>query len=342
MKILLLADLHHKNIEYFVDYQLSFLKNLINLIQNKKIDRLFILGDVMDNRFVLDIRILNLFRDVYSEISKYVDIYIICGNHDKYHNNINSINSLDSIFVSKNNHIIVDRPFKIDNCVLVPFINESNIEKITDFISKNNSSNNYLFGHFELSGFRLSPTGNRISKHTQLYRTDYDHYKKVFSGHFHSKQEKNNVLYVGSPYQLSFDELEEKGIFILDTDTDKLDFICNRNEIYKKFYIEEDSDLTILKDITNKIVKIYVNSSDPEFLSLVELEIEKYAPKTCNTYSKNIDIIKTEENDDASNFENDLHEGFLDSLNYDTYSEKEVLSKIFKKTYDLMKNVVNN
>ena len=338
MRILILNDLHHKNNDFFINYQVNFLKGITSLLKKKDIDNIFILGDIMDNKFLLDINVMNTFRDIYSEMSKYVkQILVSCGNHDTYFNNKNNVNPLYTLFISENNKIIIDEAFKLENCVIVPWINESNTNIITDFVSKNNNENNYLFGHFELSGFKLNSVGSIISKHSQIFRTDYDKYKKVFSGHFHSKQDKNNVIYTGAPYQLNFGELDEKGIHILDTKTNEIEFIKNKKDIFRKIYIDDENDVDKLRGIKDKIVKVYVNINDIEFINNIDIEIEKNKPEKFELIVKEIEIEEKENDDKINNINEDLNNKFLESLIYDDEKEKKIISEIFNKTLKIVK-----
>jgi DNA repair exonuclease SbcCD nuclease subunit len=55
---------------------------------------------------------------------------------------------------------------------------------------------------------------------------ELNQYEKVFSGHYHSKQENGNVLYTGTPIATTFAEANEQhGIHILDTTTGEIEFV---------------------------------------------------------------------------------------------------------------------
>jgi hypothetical protein len=56
----------------------------------------------------------------------------------------------------------------------------------------------------------------------------FQRYEKVLSGHFHCKQDKDNIYYLGTQYQITFADLDDpKGFHILDTETRELEFIEN-------------------------------------------------------------------------------------------------------------------
>ena len=89
----------------------------------------------------------------------------------------------------------------------------------------------YVFGHFEITDFYMMPG---VKAKNGLTIKDFKN-KKVFSGHYHIRQEKDNIIYLGTPYQLNFgDAGNEKGFYILDTETNELQFFPNT---YNKKYL---------------------------------------------------------------------------------------------------------
>ena len=334
MKILILSDLHHQNDDFMFEYQTKFLKSLKSLVVKKKITHIIIMGDVLDNKKIIDIHMASVFRTIYDELSELCKIIVSLGNHDCYFKTTNDTNS-PSFILNPDIYIVEEIPIKLENCIIVPWIHENNAKEISDFVSKHNHEDNYLFGHFELNGYIMS--GGKVCRKSQLYRPDYDKYKKVFSGHFHKRQEKNNVLYTGTAYQMNFGELDQKGIHILDTETGELEFIRNKKDLFMKIVIDEDSDLDILKNITGKKVNLYINSTDRNFANMVEMEVEKYSPYKCLTFYKDIDVEENKE--EINNIEGDLNEDFLNNLKFENNREEEIIRKIYLNTYNFVKKI---
>ena len=334
MKILILNDLHHQNDNFMFEYQTKFLKSLKKLIAKKNITHIIIMGDVLDNKKIIDINMASVFRSIYDELSELCKIIVSLGNHDCYFKTTNDTNS-PSFILNSNIQIVEEIPIKIENCVIVPWINENNTKEISEFVSKYNHKYNFLFGHFELNGYVMS--AGKVCQKSQLYRPDYDKYKKVFSGHFHTRQEKNNVLYTGTPYQMNFGELDQKGVHILDTETGKTEFIKNKKDLFMKIIIDEESDLSILKNIKGKKVNLYINSTDREFANVVEMEVEKYSPYKCLTFYRDIDVEENEE--EINNIEGDLNEDFLNKLKFENEKEAKIIRKIYLDTYNFVKKI---
>ena len=77
----------------------------------------------------------------------------------------------------------------------------------------------------------------------------FDRYEKVLSGHFHCRQEKDNIYYLGTQYQITFADLEErKGFHVLDTETRDIEFVENPYQMFHKLhYNDEDGPVDISK-----------------------------------------------------------------------------------------------
>jgi hypothetical protein len=153
---------------------------------------------------------------------------------------------------------------KID---IIPWICPDNEVEITNFISK--SKSDFCIGHFELAGFEMD-RGNIC---TDGWNADQlKRYEMVMSGHFHHKSKIGNVLYVGSPYEMSWaDYNDPRGFHIFDTATRELEFVVNPHSIFSKiYYNDEDTDYKAddetLKKYSGKYVKVVVVKKTNAFM----------------------------------------------------------------------------
>jgi len=335
---LLITDLHHGNStsEYDIKYQLDHLEWLKEIIKEYNCDGVINCGDTHDKRMIASFRIIELFKQKHREISEMVEnMYIIAGNHDNYYTNSNQITSLPSFFQSPNQILIQDEGFVDPSGKLffIPWINESNSERLSEFVRGNNRKGNFLFSHLEQGGFRH---GGTFSKNNQLYISDFSKYDKVFSGHFHEKQEQGNLIYLGNGYQKDFGELERKFVHVLNEKTGEIIPIENRNWIYKKILIEnEDSEETIKEkcfDIENKKVRIYIDSSDTNFIIECEKIINSFKPYTRTITSKNPDIEYEEEmsTENINKTDEEMNLEFLDKICYNNKEQKECVFDNFE------------
>jgi hypothetical protein len=57
----------------------------------------------------------------------------------------------------------------------------------------------YIFGHLELPGFKMN-ANVEMPDTGELNITHFQHQDKIFSGHFHMRQTKGKITYIGNPF----------------------------------------------------------------------------------------------------------------------------------------------
>jgi DNA repair exonuclease SbcCD nuclease subunit len=144
----------------------------------------------------------------------------------------------------------------------------------------------------------------------------------VFSGHYHLRQHNKNVYYLGSPYQITFNDCgTKKGFHIFDNTTDKLEFVVNSNSIFHTIiYDDTKKDYSSVKvpNYNNCYLKILVanktnpylfdryieqiNDSSPAHINIIEeidvsikdADIEFLSEDTLTLINKEIDLISVD------------------------------------------------
>ena len=245
MKIALINDTHfgaRSDSQLFFDYFMKFFDEVFfpYLLKNN-IKTVIHAGDLMDRRKFVNFNILNQVRERFMEkIHEHgIQFHCILGNHDVYYRNTNKVNSLRELFDS--DIIVYETPviknFDGLDIALVPWINKENYNDSIDFIK--NAAAPILIGHLELDGYQVM----RGINHVGGMRPDiFDRYEKVFSGHFHCRQDRGNIYYLGTQYQITFSDLEEKkGFHILDTDTRDVEFIENPNRMFHRLLYNDEN-----------------------------------------------------------------------------------------------------
>ena len=62
----------------------------------------------------------------------------------------------------------------------------------------------------------------------------------VMSGHFHHKSDDGQIYYLGTPYEIYWNDWQDpKGFHIYDTETRELERIVNPYSIYEKIYYDD-------------------------------------------------------------------------------------------------------
>jgi hypothetical protein len=154
----------------------------------------------------------------------------------------------------KNITIIKDKTEKIINgkrCCFQPWMLEN--EEV------NFDGHDYVFGHFEVYGCNLSMTN--IDLHSKLTPDSFLTNTRVFSGHYHLHHSKQNILYIGTPYQMSWSDFGNNcGFYVLNEDF-SVEHISNAvSSIYIKISVwgenEESTHIEINNGSNNMLVSL--------------------------------------------------------------------------------------
>lgn len=268
-KIFLIGDSHiglgfpNKTDRWFNVHKEYFSEFLIPLLKREVTegDIIVHLGDLFDNRNVIPINLLNYGMDVVEEISKIAPLHIIIGNHDLWSKSSSEINSIRP-FRWIPNVSIYDSPRVLEfngvNILMMPYIENriDQIKTINEF-----SDCDYLFCHSDLNGCKMHLTSVAHKNSDKIDIVDFKPFRRVMSGHIHIVQKMNNFQFVGSIFQMDRNDMgDQKGIFVLDTNNDSVDFFPNNvSPVFRRFSIRDESDIEKLDDI--KDTKDYIDLS---------------------------------------------------------------------------------
>lgn len=229
-------------------------------LRENNITEIIQLGDIFDRRKYINFVSLTEAKKYFFDYIQQnnITLHILVGNHDIYYRNTLSVNSIELLLKEYSNIRIYKEPKTIfDNIDMIPWICEENQEQIMQFL--NNSRSTFCMGHFEFAGFEMDK-GNFC--HEGLNHKDFSRYEKVISGHFHHKSQKNNILYAGTPYEMTWaDYNDQKGFHILDTQDWDLKFIQNPFIIFSKLHYDDTDDgldNIVFDDYKNKYTKVVV------------------------------------------------------------------------------------
>jgi len=267
-RIFLLSDLHIgvranslewlQNIKiFFKDFYIPYIKENV-----KENDHLFILGDIFDNRQLLDIYMMNTAIDIIIELAEILPICILTGNHDiykKYDTDINSIAALrfiPNVFVFQKPTIVTNGNSKI---LILPWI--GNKEDEENYIHTNNNID-YVFAHIDINGFKYDNGREIKTSGANLFKFKKN-IKKLFSGHIHKRQEIGNFIYIGSPYHTKRSDIgNSKGLYLFNPETDSFSFILNDfSPIFQRIFLEGILELSLddtIKLLNNNYTDIIV------------------------------------------------------------------------------------
>tara|TARA_Y100000114_G_scaffold36710_1_gene32204 strand:+ start:3808 stop:4854 length:1047 start_codon:yes stop_codon:yes gene_type:complete len=320
MRIAILTDTHfgaRNDSQQFLDYFLGFIENqFLPECEKQNIDTVLHLGDLMDRRKFVNFNTLNQVRERFIERlqERNMKMYCLIGNHDTYYKNTNQVNSLTELFGERYDCFIpIDEP--TDICLggktfgMVPWINKENKEQCDNFLK--DSKADIMCGHFELSGYEVL---RGVKFDGGMSDNLLKRFDEVWSGHFHMKHYKNNVRYMGTPYQITFSDLyESKGFYIYDTDSGDLEFIENPEKMFLHINYKDNTDIDDLSEYENKFIKVFVDEkkSQTKFDTFID-----------NLYDAKVGSVTIVENEESLVEDTDVADMSLDTLSL-IYKEAE-------------------
>lgn len=295
------SNVWHQNI-------LDFAKWTVDVFLKRNITEIIIPGDIFHNRNEISVNTLSMAKEIF-EIFKDFKVYISTGNHDCYYKDRSDINSI-SLLDGWNNITVVDKqPLVLTTdfdkkIALIPWGTElTNIPEV-----------DICFGHFEINSFKVNAF--KTCDHGMDSSHLLDKCPYVISGHFHHrdhrKYSKGDILYVGSPYQQNFGDIDsERGIYIFDLKNNKYEFI--ENNISPKHYkisLSQIVDQSITSEkikeiIPNNMISLSVDVNFPtDKLSLLISKLQKLNPKFFRTDYKHFKEYSSQSSEDSFNVVN--------------------------------------
>ena len=279
MKIAIITDQHfgaRKNSKLFHDYFLKFYNDIFfPYLEEHGITTIVDMGDTFDSRKGVDFSALAWAKDNYYDRLKDMGIHVhtIVGNHTAYYKNTNEVNAVDLLLREYDNVTVYSEAtqVKLDklNVLFIPWINKENEEKTFKLIK--DSTCKYAMGHLELNGFRAHR--GCIMDHGHESEL-YNQYERVFSGHYHTRSDNGKIFYLGNPYEMFWNDVEDtRGFAIFDTDTGEHFHVDNPYRLFYNIYYEDTShQLFDASEYENKIVKVIVRkkSSSKNFEKFVD------------------------------------------------------------------------
>ncbi len=345
MKLAIITDQHFgaRKVSQFVhDYFEEFYNNIFfPYLEEHQIDTVIDMGDTFDNRRNIDLASLEWSKRVYFDKLKSLGVHLhsIVGNHTAYYKDTNDVNSIDLLLTEYDNISVYSEAsqIKIDglNILLLPWINQENKESTFDIIKKSKAK--VAMGHLELNGFRAHTT------HVMEHGMDIDPFEKfdkVYSGHYHTRSDNGKIYYLGNPYEIYWNDVNDtRGFHIFDTKTKKHTPVNNPYKLFHVVYYKDNNyKLFDARELKNKIVKVVVKQKTDQ------KQFEKFIDKL---YASGVQDLKIVENfvlQESEDFEAEETENTISLLNryiddsdfeYDKNIVKSILQNVYVETCEV-------
>ena len=288
-KCAMYTDIHfgaHSNSEQHNKDCLEYLEWFKAQVQaDTEIDHIIFMGDYFEHRAAIS----GLTLDYAYRGAKLINdiglpVYFLTGNHDYFYRNnrdIHNTHSFDSLPNFKVvNSITVFEELGERGAVMSPFLFEHEFPQLLNYLEYPT-----VFGHFEFKDFVI--TGDSIVKEHGPDHKQFKQFKRIFSGHYHKRQIKDNVVYIGNTFPTNFADANdnERGMAVYEYKTNKLEFHDWQDApsyIKCKLSTLMEKPKSILKEraVVNCLVDVDLNYE--ESLALKATTIKKYKLRELN------------------------------------------------------------
>ena len=339
MKVAIITDTHYgarKSSRLFHNYFEKFYNDIFfPKLDELGIDTIIHMGDAFDSRKGIDFTSLDWAKRVVFEPIKErgITMHLMVGNHDAYYKNTNDINAVDLLLKEYDNVKVYSSTTEVNvgglDILFIPWINEQNSE--SSLLSIKGSRCKVAMGHLELSGFRAH---RGCVMENGMDGELFENYKKVFSGHYHTRSSDGKIFYLGNPYEMFWNDVnDERGFHIFDTETLEHTSVNNPYRLFYNIYYEDtDYQLFNTTEYENKIVKVIVKK---------KTDITKFEKFIDKLYSSGVHDLKIVENFqlvEDEEFEVEESEDTLSILDRyindsDTELDKIRIQNVMRSTY---------
>lgn len=204
------CGLRHNSKEHNEDC-LDYIEWFISNAKKRNAETCIFMGDFMHHRNTINAQTLDYGIKILSRLSESFDsIYFLIGNHDTYFRESRSVTSMKFASLFPNIQL-VDKITTDGNVALIPWLVEEEWKTVSSIKSK------YIFGHLELPGFKMNAQ-IEMPDHGMLNSSHFANQELVFSGHFHNRQTKGKITYIGNPFGHNYSDVWdfERGAMYLE------------------------------------------------------------------------------------------------------------------------------
>ena len=331
MKVAIITDTHYgarKGSDHLHNYFEMFYRDVFfPSLEKYQVDTIIHMGDIFDSRKSIDLKSLEWSKKVVFEPLKKYNVYAIVGNHDCYYKDTNYVNSPELLLRGYPNIKLYSKATEIEidklKILMLPWINSENFDETKELIDGCESK--VAMGHLEINGFRAT-RGHMMEN--GMDTSVFDKFDRVYSGHFHTRSTDGKIYYLGNPYEMYWNDVNDtRGFHIFDTNTLELTPINNPYKLfYNVYYDDTNYKLFNTSIYKNKIVKVIVRKK-----SNIK-EFEKFIDKLYASGVQDLKIIENFEIQESEEFDINEDENTLSILN--RYIEES--------EFDLDKNIIKN
>ena len=324
-KAAIFTDIHFglkSNSHIHNDDCLAFVHWAVAKAKEEGCETCFFLGDWHNNRASLNIVTLNYSLRALEHLNDNFDrVYFIPGNHDLYYRDKRDIQSVEWARHLPRLEICNDW-FSAGGVTVAPWLVGDDHRRLMKMSGK------YLFGHFELPGYLMNAMVE-MPDHGEIQREHLAGFEHVYTGHFHKRQTKKNITYIGNAFPHNYADAgdDERGLTVLewgqaptfhawpDQPTYRVYGLANlidngSNLLRPKMHVRVNLDIEISYEEANFIKETFIQQYNLREMSLIPNKLsgveEDLAPG--EVAFESVDQIVT---DQLTNIESDFYDNKL-------------------------------
>lgn len=244
---------------------LNFVTWFISKAKDEGCDTAIICGDWHNHRASINIHSLHYSMQCLELLnSNFTQVFFLTGNHDLYYREKRDVHSVLWAGYLPNVHVINDI-FTEGDVTICPWLVGDEAKQIKKLKSK------YIFGHFELPNFYMNAQ-ILMPDHGDINMDSFPNTDLVFSGHFHKRQSKKNVWYIGNAFPHNYADAgdDARGMMVLEWGQDPQFFSWPRQPLYRVYklsdVLENPEGLLLIDSHVRVHLDINVSYEEANFL----------------------------------------------------------------------------
>jgi DNA repair exonuclease SbcCD nuclease subunit len=200
------SSIHNQDCEDFVDWFIATAKE-------QGCETGIFTGDWHHNRNSLNITTMDYSLKALEKLGEaFENFYFFPGNHDLYYKDKRDIHSVEfGKYIP--GITVIHKPTTIGNVTLCPWLVGEEWKQV------GKKGGKYIFGHFELPNFFMNAMV-QMPDQGELQLDNFSNYELGFSGHFHKRQCRGNMHYIGNAFPHNYADTwdDDRGMMILEWD----------------------------------------------------------------------------------------------------------------------------
>jgi DNA repair exonuclease SbcCD nuclease subunit len=214
---------------------LNFVKWFIEKAKKEGCETAIICGDWHNHRASINIHSLHYSMQCLELLnSNFSQVFFLTGNHDLYYRDRRDVQSVAWAGYLPNVHLINDI-FSEGDVTICPWLVGDEIKQVKKIKSK------YTFGHFELANFYMNAQVLMPEHEGGVTEDDLSNIEQVFSGHFHKRQARKNIWYIGNAFPHNYADAgdDARGMMVLEWGGEPVFHTWPRQPIFRVHKLSE-------------------------------------------------------------------------------------------------------